>query len=265
MNDAAAHGALRADIIRENLSPALRGLELITLERADSTNSLARSLAREARGEFAVLAATQTAGRGTKGRAFFSPDGTGLYMSALLRPEAETGDALMLTAAAAVCVCEAAEEMSCAPLGVKWVNDIILCGKKVCGILAETSLNASGALEYAIVGIGVNITPPRGGFPAEVEGMAGAIFKTPPPFAREKLAAGILSRLLPFAARLGEGAFVEEYRRRSVLTDKEVNVITPRGARRATALGIDERCRLLVRYEDGSREALNAAEVSVRL
>lgn len=255
--------SINTDIIKNLLPGALRGFEIVALESTGSTNDAARELAREKRGQFAVIAARQEAGRGTKGRSFFSPEGTGLYMSALLRPAMSAEDALPLTAAAAVAVCEAAEEMGGEPLGIKWVNDILLGGKKVCGILTETSLIGS-SIDYAVVGIGVNIAPPSGGFPRELEGVAGALFESAPEHSRERLASGILARLVPLSKSLQDSAFIEEYRRRSVIIGRDITVISPRGSKPARALDIDERCRLLVRCEDGKEEALLAGEVSVR-
>ena len=262
MTDNAAN-SINAKLIKELLPPTMSGLEIAALELAGSTNAVARELAREKRGQLAVIAARQTQGRGTNGRSFFSPGGTGLYMSALLRPAMSAEDALFLTAAAAVAVCEAAEELGSAPLGIKWVNDIMLGGKKVCGILTETSL-AGSAVDYAVVGIGVNIAPPPEGFPGELEGVADAVFESAPEHARERLAAGILSRLLPLSESLSRASFLEEYRRRSVVVGRDIEVISPSGSKPARALGIDSRCRLLVRYEDGGEEALLAGEVSIR-
>ena len=255
--------SINTEEIKKHLPSSLSDLEIVALESAGSTNDVARELAREKSGQLAVIAAHQTAGRGTKGRAFFSPGGAGLYMSALLRPAMSAEDALPLTAAAAAAVCEAAEDMGSPPLGIKWVNDIMLGGKKVCGILTETSLIGS-SLDYAVVGIGVNIAPPPEGFPRELENVAGALFESAPEHAREKLAAGILARLVPLSESLQDGAFIDEYRRRSVIIGRDIEVVSPRGSRPARALDIDGRCSLLVRYEDGSEEALLAGEVSVR-
>ena len=262
MSDTNTNG-IDVEIIRSLLPSSMSGFEIIALELAGSTNAVARELAREKSGQLAVIAARQTEGRGTKGRSFFSPGDTGLYMSALLRPAMSAEDALFLTAAAATAVCEAAEELGSAPLGIKWVNDIMLGGKKVCGILTETSLVGS-ALDYAVVGIGVNIAPPPEGFPSELEGVAGAVFERAPERARERLAAGILARLLPLCANLASAPFLEQYRRRSVVVGRDITVISPSGSTPARALGIDSRCRLLVRYENGREEALLAGEVSIR-
>ncbi|MBR3862676.1 MAG: biotin--[Clostridia bacterium] len=95
-------------------------------------------------------------GRGRKGRSFFSPDGTGIYMSLLLRPQIHAELALRITTVAAVSVCQAIEKLSSRKPGIKWVNDIYMDGRKVCGILTETALASGGRLEYAVLGIGVN-------------------------------------------------------------------------------------------------------------
>ena len=132
-----------------------------------STNDLLRQQAEAGAPEGTVLIATeQTAGKGRRGHSFFSPPDTGLYLSLLLRPALEAREALSLTTCAAAAVALAIEECAGIPAQIKWVNDVFCRGKKVCGILTEASLDLeSGGLQYAIVGIGVNLSPRRGAIP----------------------------------------------------------------------------------------------------
>lgn len=234
----------------------------------DSTNRAAAEAA--ARGEaegLVVVAGAQNAGRGRKGRAFHSPAGTGLYMSVLLRPALPLSDAPLLTPAAAVAVAEAVERVAGRAARIKWVNDVLLDGKKVCGILTETACDVqSGRLTYAVLGIGVNLTPPDGGFPREIADTAGALFARGacPPEAAERLAAAILNAFSPLYAGLGERAWLDAYIARSSVIGRRVQVLSAQGGREAIVTGVDRDARLLVRYADGSEEALASGEISVR-
>ena len=241
------------------------GYRLLALECAESTNAVAAEAARKGEAEgLVVVAERQTAGRGRRGRSFFSPGGTGLYMSILLRPRFSPERAVLLTAAAACAVCEAIEaELGLAP-GIKWVNDILLDGKKVCGILVESSAGADG-LEYAIAGIGVNVTAPCGGFPAELKDIAGALTAEPVPGLRERLASRIVSSFTRLYGAVGRGEQLEGYARRVTPPGTKITVLTPEGPRPATVLGTDENCRLLVRYDGGGEDALFSGEISIRV
>ena len=123
----------------------------------------------------------------------------------------------------------------------------------------------SGGLEYAVCGIGVNVFPPDGGFPDEIKDIAGAVFDVRPSGdIRNRMAAGILKRFMAYYRSLPEHPFFEEYKRRSVTVGERVTVLGRGEPRSAVALAIDGECRLVVRYDDGSEEALNSGEISVR-
>lgn len=116
----------------------------------------------------------QSGGRGRQGHSFYSPKGMGIYFSILTRPKESSGDALTITTHAAVAVVRAVKELYDISLSIKWVNDLFLNGKKVCGILAEGKF--CPALEYCIMGIGINLFTPEGGYPAEISEIAGSLF-----------------------------------------------------------------------------------------
>lgn len=238
------------------------------LPSADSTNRLLKARAAGEKEGFVLVAGTQTAGHGRFARAFASPPGCGLYMSLLLRPSLPAAQAVFLTTAAAVAVAEAAEALTGEAFGIKWVNDVYRGEKKVCGILTEGALSfETGTLEHAVLGIGVNVTPPAGGFPPDLAGTAGTVFSSPVPNARLRMAGEILSRFLPFYEELSAAPFRAGYRARSFLIGRRVLVSFPawdRPARSAAVLGIDDDFRLLVRYDDGTEEALGSGEVSVK-
>lgn len=243
------------------------GMRVRMCGEVDSTNTLARQAAEAGEAEGLLIVATaQTAGRGRRGRRFFSPPGGGLYMSALLRPRLSAQDAALMTSLAAVSVAEAVEAVCDRPAGIKWVNDVYLDGKKVSGILTEAALDCeSGALSYAIVGIGVNLAPPAGGFPVELRDVAGALFDAPPPGdAMGRFAADVWNRFFEAYRRLPDTGFLDGYRRRSFLVGRKIEVLRQAGPQPARALSIDDHAGLVVQYADGTRETLSSGEVSVR-
>ena len=205
-----------------------------------------------------LLAEEQTAGRGRRGRGFYSPAGEGLYMTLALQPSAALSQATLLTAAAAVAVAQAVEALTALACQIKWVNDVYLDGKKLCGILTEASGSfEADALSSVCAGIGVNVRTRD--FPEELAGRACSLW--PRAVSRNRLAAEIAVRLLNFAADLGAREFLEEYRRRSLVLGKAVTFTRDGGERRALAVDIGENGELIVRYDDGREEALNAGEV----
>lgn len=234
-----------------------------------STNDLLKQLALNGAPEgYALIAREQTAGKGRLGRSFYSPEGSGVYISLLLRPRLGAEDSLFITTSAAVAVCRAIETVSNGKLKpmIKWVNDIFVNQKKVCGILTEASVSfESGMLDYAILGIGINITTPEGDFPEEIKDVATSLFgQIEQDNIRNRLTAEVLRELEGLISDPSDKAYLEEYKKRQLLIDRDVIVIKNDSKTPARALGIDDRARLLVRYADGSREALISGEVSVK-
>lgn len=233
----------------------------------DSTNTYAKKLASSVLDEdVCIIARSQASGRGRMGRSFFSPDG-GLYMSLLLRRDLKAADATHLTTAAAVAVSRAIDSVAGISSSIKWVNDIYLNGKKVCGILTEGKTLPNGMLDFAVVGIGVNLTAPAGGFPSDIAERAGAVFETLPNGADSMLAARIINEFLSLIRTESKELCLNEYRARSFIVGKDIDVISlPSGVSKpAKAIGIDDDYRLIVRYDNGQSEALSSGEVSVRI
>ncbi len=246
---------------------------LITVERCvTSTNALLKAQAAAGAPEGTLLVAlSQTAGRGRLGRTFHSPEGTGLYFSLLLRPTCAPEDALMLTVAIAAAATETIHALTGTCPGIKWVNDLYLRDRKLAGILTESALSPeTGHLDYAVVGIGINVEEPAGGFPEEIAGIAGALYpnKKTPAQLREQLVAGILNRFYEYYDHLTEREFLEYYRTHSCLIGRNVlvtNLATDTEGRLAHAIAIDEDCHLVVEYADGQREALQSGDVRLQL
>lgn len=264
--------ALSSDVlsesgIRQYLTGEAQSLDLRVFDSVDSTNILLRTLANAGAAEgTVVIAAEQTGGRGRKGRSFYSPQGTGVYVSLLLKPKIAPDDATLITTTAAVAVCEAVEALSGEPAAIKWVNDVFLRGKKVCGILTEGSFDMeSGQFEHAILGAGINVYEPADGFPAEIREIAGSVLLSPAPDAKNRIIAEYINRFLPLYRTLGSRDTNAEYKKRSFVLGRMVNVLAGERVTPARALDIDERCRLVVEYESGQREALSSGEISVKI
>lgn len=233
-----------------------------------STNTVLKDRANEGAADGLVLVAGhQTAGRGRIGRKFHSPSDTGVYLSILLRPtELEPEECIKVTTLAAVAACEAIGKVAGRQASIKWVNDIFIDGRKTCGILTEASMSIeNGKLDHVIVGIGFNAYEPKDGFPEEIKDIAGAIFKERTPDAKNHLAAEFINSFMS-AYRGGLlDDYVEKYKARSFVIGMDVNVISPLETRPGRAIDIDDKCRLVVEFEDGHIEHVSTGEISVRL
>ncbi len=254
--------------IQKYLKPQYQKLHLNVLQTIDSTNVLVRQKAAEGEAEgFVVVANEQTAGRGRYGRDFYSPSGTGLYFSLLLRPSDYTADqAVRITTMAAVAMCEAIEEVSDEKPKIKWVNDIFLKGKKVCGILTEGSFGLeNGMLEYAVLGVGVNVYAPPNGFPEELQQIAGAVFDCAQNDMKNHLIAAFNNHFLDYYTNPDKKDYTDKYRQYSLVIGKEIVVISAKESRNAFVHGIDDDCRLMVEYENGEKAAVSSGEIRIRL
>ncbi|MCI6027234.1 MAG: biotin--[acetyl-CoA-carboxylase] ligase [Oscillospiraceae bacterium] len=257
---------LTAEGISAMLPLELAQLDLRVFDEIDSTNLEAKRLAMTGLSRCAVIADRQTAGRGRLGRSFYSPPGCGIYTSLLLRPRPDQlADVTLLTTAAGVAVCRALQKAAGVQAEIKWVNDLYLNGKKICGILTEGVTDfESGMIESIVIGYGVNFRDDAH-LPEELRPIVGSVFGAEPPtVTRSALAAAMLAELLPLAEDLSSRSFLPEYRRRSMLLGREIVFSRAGGRFAAVAEGIDDNGGLVVRLPDGSRETLRSGEVSVR-
>lgn len=247
---------------------ASRGESIRILKSAVSTNDEIRAAAKEgAAVGSVVIAESQSGGRGRLGRHFLSPEG-GIYLSYLLRPATAPADTAPLTAYAAVAVARAIEEVCGVRPGIKWVNDLILDGKKIAGILTELSVEAeSGLVQSVTVGIGVNARSCREYFSPEIAAMASSLEElTGCCPDRNRLVAAII-REMDHLGEIFPGEredYLAFYRAASVNLGKEVAVIRGGQTKTGVALAVDEQFALVIRYGDGSEEAVSGGEVSVR-
>ena len=210
-----------------------------------------------------VVARSQTKGRGRYERTFYSPN-KGLYFSVLLRPsDVPAGECGRYTAMGAVAVCRAMEALGFKP-EIKWVNDVYLDGKKACGILAESTITEDGKIDYVVLGIGVNVTLPKGGFDESISATATSMYKRGGRRKVKTLLAKILDELASMLLERDEVALLEEYRARSFLIGRTVEVVEGRCQGIATVLGISEDYGLIVK-RDGEVLILDGGEVKIKV
>lgn len=233
----------------------------------DSTNTQCRRLAAGGVMDAVVTADCQTAGRGRMGRSFQSPPGLGLYLSALWRTGLRTDTLPMVTPLAAVAVCRAVERVCGLRCGIKWPNDLVLGGRKVCGILTESSFRPDGAPDWVIVGIGVNVSQTAADFSPDVAGMATSLrAEAGHAVSRDELARALMGELTDLHDRAlpDPALWRADYCARCVSIGQRVRLVRGGTACEAAAEGIDPRYGLTVRYDDGTVETLYGGEVSVR-
>ncbi|SFQ26109.1 birA, biotin-[acetyl-CoA-carboxylase] ligase region [Lachnospiraceae bacterium XBB1006] len=166
----------------------------------------------------------------------------------------------------AVAVCDALEKVTGRKPGIKWVNDIFLDGRKVCGILTEAGgVTSDGRVPFAVLGIGVNLYKPEEDFPEELRAIAGAALREQVSDAKNRLAAEILNGVMQYYRQWDQAKYVDRYRENSIVIGKEVEVLLPEGNRKAKVLTVDNDCHLLVQYESGEKAVLSSGEISIRL
>ena len=241
-------------------------LNITIFDELDSTNNYLKKIGSKGEKENQlVIALSQTCGRGRMGRSFYSPNGTGIYFSLLLHPEFSAEKSLFLTVMAAVSVAETVMNYNKNDVKIKWVNDIYIDSKKVCGILTEGAINSDKSLDYAVVGIGINVVVPENGFPEDIKNIATSIFQgNTEENIKEKIVAEVVNRFFKMYNGV-DTDFVKRYKEYSYLTGKEINIISGETTRPATVIGITDDCHLLVKNESGELEEISSGDVSVRL
>ncbi|MEG2499927.1 MAG: biotin--[acetyl-CoA-carboxylase] ligase [Oscillospiraceae bacterium] len=259
---------LSASAIKNLLNAESQGAEIIVLPTVTSTNAYVREKAVMGAAEgYTAVANEQTLGRGRFKRSFYSPKNTGLYMSSLLRPQNYSPlQAVNITTMAAVAMCEAIDTVFHVKAQIKWVNDIFIDNKKVCGILTEAAFGMeSGMLEYVVLGVGANVYLPNEGFTKDLCDIAGNILSTKQSDGRNRLAAEFLNRLIFYYSNMDTSLYIEKYRSLSLVMGKQVSVLSKNTSKSAIVTDIDDACRLCVKYEDGTEESLSSGEISIKL
>lgn len=259
---------MKEEILSYLPDASVRQDHIFCFDSIDSTNTYLAALAKNgAPHGTVVIADTQTAGRGRMGRSFHSPSGMGLYMSVLLRPDCLPCELMHLTCACAVAACDAIEHSVGIRPGIKWTNDLVFEKRKLAGILTELSIGKSGALSYAIVGIGINCCQTPDDFPSDLRSTATSLLQITEKTANRALLA---AKLIESMLKMSDSLFSEKeemmrtYRRDCITIGCPVSILRADRVSHATAVDMDDNGALIVAYPDGTIETVNSGEVSVR-
>lgn len=213
--------------------------------------------------EFTVaIAKSQTSGKGRMGRSFYSPKDTGIYMSILLKPDILPENALLITPLAAVAVCRAIEKLTSLNPKIKWVNDIFINDKKVCGILTESSVIQNKSIT-CVLGIGINIKEPENGFPDEIKNSAGSLFKNSENI-KNKIIAEFFNEFFSYYKEIEKRNFYDEYKKRCFVLGKKISFEKSGKTHFAYANDIDENFNLCVLEDNGTKSKLYSGEISIK-
>lgn len=244
------------DVITKNSVEKFTKRKVTVLDETDSTNNYLKRKAETAKDGEIVIARRQTAGKGRLGRSFSSPAG-GIYISIFLRPEGDAEQALNITTSCAVAAATAIEYITGRETKIKWVNDIFLDNRKVCGILTEAGTDVeTGTLKYAVVGVGIDVYKQE--LPEEIKNIAGYLFESPCGEIN-RLAAEFIDRFFYWCK---SEFYINEYRKRSYLDNKTIEFTEKGETKQALVLGVDENCGLIIN-ENGTERVLRSGEVRI--
>ena len=257
--------ALSKKKITQEIGDLAKDLSITVYKKIDSTNTQARLAAESGKCPQGIFVASeQTAGRGRMGRSFTSNKGKGLYLSILIGKELPADFATALTTYMAVIATRAIASLTSIDPKIKWVNDVYAGGKKLAGILTEGKAKSEGTLAYAVVGIGINLLKQE--FPEDVKAIATTVEdECGKEVDVNELTALIVKEFFTNLDLVGTPKLAEEYKSRSFLIGKEVNVIKPTTTYSATVTDITDKCELCLTLTDGTTELLSTGEVSVRV
>lgn len=249
------------------VSFGLQNAPVFEYEITDSTNTRAKlfanSRAAEERTPAIFVSRAQSAGRGTRGRAFESPLGGGLYLSILIYPELSAPDATGITALAAVGCCRALDKLlGDEVVGIKWVNDIYSGEKKLAGILTEGAVDTVGRQKYAVIGIGINLCDAE--HSDEVREIMTSVEELGFEIDPAELAAEICKQIFELLPTVGTESLRAEYKGRSVILGKQIEIRTCEGIFSEIAVDFDEKLSLVTESSDGKIKKYVSGDVSVR-
>ena len=255
--------------ILKNLSPEYPWKEHFHFfSELDSTNDRLKVMARQGAPHGTVLLADrQTGGHGRMGRTFLSPEGMGVYLSILLRPNCAPADLMHLTCATGVAMCEAVEQAARFRPGIKWTNDLVYGKRKLGGILTELGLNPKGGVDYAIIGIGINCCQAETDFAPEIRDIAGSLsMAAGREIDRSQVAAAMMDALCRMSGNLlsGKAWLLDQYRKDCITVGQDISLLRGEEVRHGHAVDVDDNGALVVAFPDGSMEAVNSGEVSIR-
>ena len=251
----------------KNLEKFLKNKKIEYFDSVSSTNTLLKERAQKGEPENTIIVTEhQTQGRGRLGRTFFSPKGCGIYLSYLIKPEIAADDASFITVAAAIAMVRALRDVLNIETQIKWVNDIYSGDKKLCGILTESAFFPDGKLNYAVLGIGINIKTPPDGYPEEfaykTTNLENITMKIQNNQKCELMAAFINNFDILFCDK--ERKYIKEYKEASCLLGREIEILSGQHKGDAIAVDIDENANLVVKKNDGTQVSLSCGDVSIR-
>lgn len=251
---------------REDLSTKWAGQEWISLETVDSTNLYAKRIEKTAKHGTLILAEEQEQGRGRRGRTWSSPKGEQIAMTLFLRPNIKLEHASRLTLLMALAVRRGIFKLTKLDCKIKWPNDIVLNGKKICGILTEMNVSIQ-KIDYVLIGVGINVKQQY--FSEELSQIASSLYlESGTLFSRTELVSRILEEFEElyelFLQTEDLSKVCEEYNKTCINCGRQIQVLEPENTYVGTTNGINEKGELLVQKEDGSLIPVYAGEVSVR-
>ena len=261
-----------AQAMQERLTPADIVNKVVFFEETDSTNNQAKKGAGQNVSGALYIAETQTGGRGRRGRSWSSERNAGIYMSLMFRPDIAASSASMLTLVAAMAAAKAISE-ACSIntkvdniCSIKWPNDIVIGGRKVCGILTEMSAS-SDKIDYVVIGLGINVNNTE--FDEEIKDIASSIYLETGSFVKRS---DIVVSFVKYFTKYYEifkqtcdmSVLSEEYNKMLVNNGRQVKILGEAESFDGKAVGINQKGALLVEREDGTITEVIAGEVSVR-
>lgn len=259
---------ISAKIINEKLYEFGKQKNIKYLETVDSTNTYAKKLLLEDNAApDLIIANTQTAGRGRLGRSFFSPEDSGIYCTFILEPFLKLENSILITVAASVAVSRAIEKITGIETSIKWINDIYVNDKKVCGILTEAVTNfETGTIDKIILGIGINFNAANDGFPEDIINKAGALYSgNTNNITRNMLISQLILEVDKCISEIEDSQIIEYYKSKSIVIGKFVNVLNmgEETSIKGKAVDIDKNGFLIIETQTGII-TLNSGEISIR-
>jgi BirA family biotin operon repressor/biotin-[acetyl-CoA-carboxylase] ligase len=250
-----------------NVAAKFIGKKLLVFDEIDSTNNEAKRMAENGAAEGTlVISDSQTAGKGRRGRSWSSPKGSSIYMTLLLRPKLSPQYASMLTLAAAMAVRAALSDAAGVESMIKWPNDLVVNGRKICGILTEMSADPDD-INYVVIGIGINVNMKE--FPQDIEKTATSVcMEKGKPADRNRIIAAFCNYFENYYERFLKGCgmklLMDEYNKYLINTGRTIRVLDPAGEYTGISSGINDNGELIVKKEDGTFVTVMSGEVSVR-
>lgn len=258
-------------ISKEGILPYLaapyQALPLFVYKSIDSTNTEAKKMAvNHAEHGTVLIAEEQTAGRGRRGRTFYSTNGLGIYISFILKPDITLQDSVLITTAASVAVNRAIEKVTGLETKIKWVNDLYYQDHKVCGILTEAVTDCdTGCIDSLVLGIGINFCLDSSSIPEELKNVVGSLFDHKPAnITRNHLCAELINEVMQISDHLTERSFLSDYKKKSMVIGERILVIGQGEGVPAKAIDIDPNGGLIVQLDHGERKTLNSGEITIR-